>query len=121
MEIWRIYYEGLSELASSGMLELPVVPQECNHNAHMFYIKCRGDTEREKLIRYLERVDIKAVFHYIPLHISPAGKKYGCFFGEDKYTTSESLKLLRLPMHQNIKEDDANKVIEEIKNFYNRE
>lgn len=118
MKIWNYYNESLKELQERGLIELPYIPKECTHNAHMFYIKTKDLEERTKLIEHLKENDIQAVFHYIPLHESPAGKKYGRFNGEDKYTTKESERLLRLPLYYKLKDEDSAKVVEEIKNFY---
>lgn len=118
MKIWNYYNESLKELQERGLIELPYIPKECTHNAHMFYIKTKDLEERTKLIEHLKEKDIQAVFHYIPLHESPAGKKYGRFNGEDKYTTKESERLLRLPLYYKLKDEDSAKVVEEIKNFY---
>lgn len=115
---WENYYAGLKELADDGKIELPFVPQECSHNAHMFYIKTRDLAERTALINYLKENDISAVFHYIPLHTSPAGRKFGEFVGKDVYTTKESDRLVRLPMYYNLKRTDLEKVVETIKRFY---
>jgi dTDP-4-amino-4,6-dideoxygalactose transaminase len=118
MKIWNYYNESLKELQERGLIELPYIPKECTHNAHMFYIKTKDLEERTKLIEHLKENDIQAVFHYIPLHESPAGKKYGRFNGEDKYTTKESERLLRLPLYYKLKDEDSARVVEEIKNFY---
>lgn len=118
LKSWNVYYEGLKELRDSGYIELPCIPEECTHNAHMFYIKAQNLNERTQLINYLKKNDIASVFHYIPLHSSPAGMKYGRFAGEDKYTTCESEKLLRLPMYYNLNESECAKIIETIKDFY---
>ena len=120
MKIWNYYNESLKELQERGLIELPYIPKECTHNAHMFYIKTKDLEERTKLIEHLKENDIQAVFHYIPLHESPAGKKYGRFNGEDKYTTKESERLLRLPLYYKLKDEDSAKVVEEIKNFYKK-
>ena len=94
------------------------MPKECTHNAHMFYIKTKDLEERQNLIAYLEAKGIKAVFHYIPLHSSPAGRKYGTFYGEDRYTTKESERLLRLPMYYHLEKKDIEFVVEQVKRFY---
>ncbi|MBQ6888825.1 MAG: dTDP-4-amino-4,6-dideoxygalactose transaminase [Lachnospiraceae bacterium] len=118
LKSWRLYYELLTPLKEAGKIELPYVPEECVHNAHMFYIKTKDIEERTALKTYLEEQDIMAVFHYIPLHSSQAGKKFGRFHGEDKYTTRESERLLRLPMYYGLKETDVQYVAKTIKNFY---
>lgn len=118
LKSWNTYYDLLKPLANKGCIELPSIPEGCTHNAHMFYIKAKDLTERTKLIAYLKENGISAVFHYIPLHSSPAGKQFGTFFGEDRYTTKESERLLRLPMYYGLKEEDIEKVAKIIKEFY---
>lgn len=115
---WKLYYELLTPLKEAGKIELPYVPEKCKHNAHMFYIKTKDINERTALIDYLKEHEIMAVFHYIPLHTSPAGKKFGRFHGEDKYTTKESERLLRLPMYYGLKAADVQYVANTIKAFY---
>lgn len=120
MRTWNLYYELLTPLAQEKKIALPVVPEGCEHNAHMFYIKTKDLAERTELINYLKEHGIKAVFHYIPLHTAPAGKKYGMFHGEDKYTTLESERLLRLPLYYGIKEEEVKEVVCELYAFYGK-
>ena len=115
---WQNYYEGLECL--SDRIVLPTIPSSCVHNAHMFYIKAKDLEERTELIQYLKSNGISAPFHYVPLHSSPAGMKYGRFAGEDRYTTRESERLLRLPMYYGITEQDVGTVVEAVKSFYRR-
>ena len=96
---WNAYYEMLSPLAAEGRIELPVVPEECAHNAHMFYVKTAGIEERTALSAFLKENGIGSAFHYVPLHSAPAGSRFGRFHGEDKYTTNTFERLLRLPMY----------------------
>jgi len=102
LTLWQTYYDALLPLMQKGRIELPTLPAECNHNAHMFYIKLRDEADRERLIAWLKEAEILAVFHYIPLHSSPAGQQYGYFHGKDDYTTRESERLLRLPLFYNL-------------------
>ncbi len=118
MASWNLYYELLSPLKEAGKLSLPVVPDGCKHNAHMFYIKTTGLKERTALIDYLKKQNIFSVFHYIPLHTAPAGSLYGRFCGEDVYTTKESERLLRLPMYYGLKQEDVRFVCRKITEFY---
>ena len=118
MHAWNLYYNELTKLESDGRIELMKIPKDCVHNAHMFYIKCKDLDERNNLINHLKKDDISAVFHYIPLHSAPAGKKYGRFAGIDKWTTKESERLLRLPLYYGIEEADVMRVINSIDNFY---
>jgi dTDP-4-amino-4,6-dideoxygalactose transaminase len=116
---WGKYYFGLKKLHEHGIIELPVIPTNCKSNYHMFYIKTKDLTERTNLLQYLRDNGIYAVFHYMPLHTSPAGLKYGKFSSKDIFTTKESEKLIRLPLFYGIKDDDINFIIEKIYNFYN--
>lgn len=118
LETWCAYDETFSPIAEKGRIELPFVPDGCEHNAHMYYIKCRDLQDRTAFIRFMKARDILTVFHYVPLHSAPAGYKYGRFSGEDKYTTKESERLVRLPLYYNIDEDDRKKVITAVKDFF---
>lgn len=118
LSIWQKYYSGLKHLENRGLIELPFIPEKCEHNAHMFYIKAKDITERTKLIDFLKANDILAVFHYIPLHSAPMGFKAGVFHGEDKYTTRESERLLRLPMYYGLKDSEVDYVITKVIEFY---
>ena len=118
LQSWNRYYEGLKDLEEAGKIELPYIPEYCEHNAHMFYIKAKDLEERSALISYLKENGVTAVFHYIPLHTAPAGKEYGRFHGEDKYTTKESERIIRLPMYYELDEQDAEKVMDLIHTFY---
>ncbi len=115
---WDHYYSRLTSLKDAGRIELPYVPEECVHNAHMFYIKCKDIEERSKLIDHLKANDILSVFHYIPLHTAPEGKKTGRFHGTDEYTTKESERLLRLPMFYGLKPDEVDLICDKVTEFY---
>ncbi|MEK0313779.1 dTDP-4-amino-4,6-dideoxygalactose transaminase [Cohnella sp. 56] len=118
LRIWNLYREGLSNIAAQGMVELASIPADCRHNAHMFYLKLRDLDTRARLISYLNKRHINAVFHYVPLHSSVAGSRYGRFYGEDRYTTSESERLLRLPLFYDLSEQQAGLVVEAVGNFF---
>ncbi len=120
LDTWNYYNENLKILEDEGYIQRPYIPEECKHNAHMYYIKAKDLEERTNLIKYLKENGVQAVFHYIPLHTAPAGIKYGRFNGEDKYTTKESDRLLRLPMYYNLQKEDAEKVVQTIKDFYTK-
>lgn len=115
---WSYYYEQLQPFQAAGKIQLPDVPDSCVHNAHMFYIKVQDIEVRTQLIEHLKNNDIMAVFHYIPLHSSVAGKNLGIFYGEDEFTTSESEKLVRLPMWYGMKKEQLNKVTSLINSFF---
>lgn len=118
LSAWNYYANNLKELEEKGKIEIQYLPEYSKHNAHMFYIKTKNLEERTELIKYLKENGIQAVFHYIPLHTSPAGKKFGVFHGEDKYTTIESERLVRLPMYYELTRKDQDEVISKIKEFY---
>ena len=118
LDSWNRYYKGLKPLEEKVLLQLPVIPQECEHNAHMFYIVTKDLEERTKLISYLQENEINAVFHYVPLHSAKAGLKYGRFHGEDKYTTKVAESLLRLPMYYGLKEEEVDYICQKINEFY---
>ena len=118
LHIGNQYYTALKPLENEGKLKLPIIPKDCVHNAHIFYIKLKNLKERTKFISYLKEHEISSVFHYIPLHSAPAGLKYGRFSGEDIYTTRESECLTRLPIYYRMKEYDISKVITTVKNFF---
>ena len=120
LAIWDRYYEGLKELEEIGKIELPYIPEDCVHNAHMFYVKAKDLEERTELISFLKENGILCVFHYIPLHSAPAGLKFGEFFGEDEYTTKESERLARLPMYYGLEMEQVEYIISKVKEFYNK-
>ncbi|HHO0143943.1 TPA: dTDP-4-amino-4,6-dideoxygalactose transaminase [Providencia stuartii] len=116
--LWQRYYEALSPLAQEGKLALPIVPEGLVHNAHMFYIKLKDVEERTAFNEYMKSNGVLTVFHYVALHTSPAGEEFGRFHGEDRYTTSESDRLVRLPMFYNMTDDEQQTVIAKIKAFF---
>lgn len=118
MRSWNLYQELLQPLKEKEKIELPFIPEDCTHNAHMFYIKAKDLEERSALIAYLKEQEIQAVFHYIPLHSAPAGLRYGRFCGEDIYTTKESERLLRLPLYYGLEEEKVRYIAEKVSEFY---
>ena len=118
LESWNYYHEELCSLADAGYIEQPFIPDYAEHNAHMYYIKTKDLETRGRLIDFLAKREIHTVFHYVPLHSAPAGQKFGRFHGEDKYTTKESERLLRLPMYYQLKEEDQEQVVKAVKEFY---
>ena len=119
MSKWNLYYEILNDSeVLKYKIDLPFIPEECKHNAHMFYIKTKDLEERSRLISYLRTKGINAVFHYVPLHSAEAGLKYGRFSGVDKFTTKESERILRLPLHYNLSLSDVEKVCDAVIGFY---
>ena len=118
MDRWNQYYELLLPLQKAGKVELPTVPEDCKHNGHMFYIKTKDLEERTRLIDFMKKKDVLAVFHYVPLHSAPAGRKFGRFHGEDKYTTRESERLLRLPMFYQLTGQQTAYIAGAVREFY---
>ena len=115
---WNAYYEAFAPLEQAGKVELPALPEGCVHNAHMFWLKLHDLEERTAFIQHLKDNGVQAVFHYIPLHSAPAGLKFGVFAGEDVYTTTESERLVRLPLYYGLTEADRNTVIETVRSFW---
>ena len=118
MASWNMYRELLASLAAKGLFELPYIPEHCVHNAHMFYLKVEDLQTRTALLKHLVYNGILAVFHYVPLHTSPAGQRYGRFSGEDRFTTRESNRLLRLPMFYGLKTEDIEYVCKKVAEFF---
>ncbi|MBQ9027333.1 MAG: dTDP-4-amino-4,6-dideoxygalactose transaminase [Lachnospiraceae bacterium] len=114
---WHAYNEAFAPLAAQGRFELPVIPEACVHNAHMYYIKLRDLRDRTAFIDYLKRCGVNSVFHYVPLHSSPAGRRFGRFSGEDVYTTRESDRLTRLPLYYGMTKEDRDRVIDAVLSF----
>lgn len=115
---WQQYWNALLPLQEAGKTELPYIPEECVHNAHMFYMKMKDMEERTHFIDFMKANGIWPVFHYVPLHSAPAGLKFGRFHGEDKYTTRESERLVRLPMFYKLTEENVVYITDKIKEFY---
>lgn len=118
LAIWQNYFTAFQSLADQERVELPTIPAECDHNAHLFYLKLANQNERQSFINYLKEREILSVFHYIPLHSSPAGQQFGRFVGKDRFTTKESERLVRLPLFYNMQDDECQKVIESTLEFF---
>jgi len=118
LRLWQRYYDALQPLAAQGRIQLPSLPANCEHNAHMFYIKLRDSDDRQALISWMKEAEILTVFHYIPLHSSPAGERFGRFHGEDRFTTIESERLLRLPLFYNLTDNNQKTVISSLLSFF---
>lgn len=118
LSLWEKYYLELSKFLKKQ--QLPYIPVGLKHNAHMFYIKLYSENERAKFISFMKELGITTPFHYIPLHSSPAGKSHGVFFGEDKFTTKESLRLVRLPIYLGMTEEEQGEIIKAVISFFNK-
>ena len=118
LNVWNRFYNAFKPLEEAGKVELPFIPTDCVHNAHMFYLKCKDLNERTAFISFMKEKGVQCVFHYIPLHSAPAGLKYGRFVGEDKYTTKESERLVRLPMYYGMTEEEQKTVIDSVLDYF---
>jgi dTDP-4-amino-4,6-dideoxygalactose transaminase len=112
LSIWDQYFEAIAPLQESGRLELQKIPSNCQHNAHMFYIKLKDLRDRDGVLARLNKSGVKSVFHYIPLHSTDFGKSISRFHGKDKFTTSESERLIRLPVWYGMDSATVNTVVE---------
>lgn len=120
LEAWYRYHGALAKYEEEGILSLPVIPDECTHNAHMFYVKLADLDERTAFIQHLKDNGVQATFHYVPLHSSPAGRKYGAFSGADEFTTQESERLVRLPLYYGLRREDQDTVVHAVETFFER-
>ena len=118
LRLWQRYHDALQPLAAKGRITLPTIPVDCKHNAHMFYLKLHDQDDRQALINWMKEAEILTVFHYIPLHSSPAGERFSRFFGNDRFTTKESERLLRLPLFYNLSDNNQNTVISSLLSFF---
>lgn len=108
---WQYYHELLAPLESKGVLRRPIIPEECQHNAHMYYVLLNPTINRQLVLSKLKENGINAVFHYVPLHSSPAGQRYGRVHGSLKVTDQQSERLIRLPLWVGLTESQQNKII----------
>ena len=115
---WHRYLSGLQELELAGLVSLPRIPADCRQNGHMFYLKLRDIEIRTALLSHLAFAGINSIFHYVPLHSATAGRRFGRFHGEDRYTTAESERLIRLPMWYGLQQEDTDRVVSAIKSFF---
>ena len=111
MTVWQTYADALASFAEAGRIELPTIPDGCEHNAHMFYCKLHDLDDRTAFIKHMRSRDVQCAFHYVPLHSAPAGKQFGRFAGEDLFTTAESDRLVRMPLYYAMKDDDLQHVV----------
>ncbi len=119
MTLWNNYAQAFADLAHQQRIEMATIPAECQHNAHMFYIKLTDINERTAYIEHMKKANIMTVFHYVPLHSCPGGLKTGIFHGEDRYTTKESERLVRLPLFFNMDDEMQQHVIDATLYYFN--
>ncbi|MBU3564426.1 dTDP-4-amino-4,6-dideoxygalactose transaminase [Polynucleobacter sp. MWH-HuK1] len=115
LAIWRHYHRLLEPLESKGILRRPIVPDDCQHNAHMYYFLLAPGTDREKVLQGFKNRDINSVFHYVPLHSSPAGRRFGRVNGSMANTNAQSERLIRLPLWVGLTEQQQDKVVQVLK------
>lgn len=120
LQTWNYYNDTLKYLVELGKVEVPTIPNECIHNAHMYYVKLKDIEERTAFIGYMKKAGVQCTFHYIPLHSAPAGQKFGIFSGNDEHTTSESERLVRLPLYYKLSQDDRDRVVTSVKKFFEK-
>ena len=120
LSTWAAYHDAFSGLASDGLIDLPTIPDACKHNAHMFYVKLKDLNQRTDFISFLRDKGVQASFHYVPLHSSPAGERFGRFSGIDEFTTRESDRLVRLPMYYGMSKEDRERVIDAVLDYFSR-
>lgn len=120
LSTWTAYYDAFSGLVSDGLIDLPTIPDACKHNAHMFYVKLKDLNQRTDFISFLRSKGVQASFHYVPLHSSPAGERFGRFSGIDEFTTRESDRLVRLPMYYGMDKEDRERVIGAVLDYFSR-
>lgn len=117
---WQRYHELLESLECKGLLRRPIVPEGCLHNAHMYYVLLAPEIDRQKVLDDFKGDDIWSVFHYVPLHSSPAGKRYGRSHGALDVTNRQSERLVRLPLWVGLTEQQQDRVIDVLKIAINR-
>lgn len=120
LKTWNAYNDAFKPFADKGFFDIPTIPENATHNAHMYYIKCKDLAQRTEFISFMRENGVQCTFHYIPLHSAPAGVKFGRFNGEDVNTTTESERLVRLPMYYGITDEDVNTVISCVKEFFSK-
>lgn len=118
LTIWQRYHEHLEPLERKGVIRRPIIPSSCQHNAHMYYILLSQDVDREKIIKKLKQNNISSVFHYIPLHSSPAGMRYGRVHGDLNVTVSKSERLIRLPLWVGLSITQQERIIDVLNDIF---
>lgn len=120
MDIWRRYHAMLAPLEQSELLRRPIIPADCQHNGHMYYVLLPHNVDRQAVLRSLKDSRINAVFHYVPLHSSPAGMRFGRAHGGLSYTTTLSERLIRLPMWLGLTEAQQHRICDVLRTILRR-
>ncbi|PKO91300.1 MAG: dTDP-4-amino-4,6-dideoxygalactose transaminase [Betaproteobacteria bacterium HGW-Betaproteobacteria-1] len=115
LNAWRVYHDLLEPLENAGLIRRPIIPAECEQNAHMYYVLLSDGAQRDHVLKYLRSANVNAVFHYVPLHSSPAGMKFGRVNGDMKNTDYLSEHLIRLPLWVGITEAQQKMVAETLR------
>lgn len=116
LAIWQRYHELIEPLEQKGLLRRPIVPADCRHNAHMYYVLLASEINRQKVLSELKKNDINSVFHYVPLHSSPGGQRYGRAHGELEVTIRQSERLVRLPLWVGLSAEQQGRIVEVLRN-----
>ncbi|WP_405120873.1 dTDP-4-amino-4,6-dideoxygalactose transaminase [Pseudomonas leptonychotis] len=116
LAIWKRYHELLEPVEQKGLLRRPIVPVDCQHNAHMYYVLLAPEIDRQRVLAELKKNDIYSVFHYVPLHSSPGGKRYGRTHGELEVTIKQSERLVRLPMWVGLSNEQQDRIVQVLSN-----
>ena len=112
LKSWHLYHEMFESFETRGVLRRPVIPEDCQHNAHMYYVLLPADINRQKVLDAFKQHSIGAVFHYVPLHSSPAGMQYGRVHGSLEVTKCSSERIIRLPLWVGISEEQQTRVVD---------
>lgn len=116
LAIWQRYHELLAPFEHEGKLRRPIVPTDCQHNAHMYYVLLASGIDRQKVLSKLKKNDIYSVFHYVPLHLSPGGLRYGRAHGDLEVTVKQSERLVRLPLWVGLSAEQQGRVVDVLRN-----
>jgi dTDP-4-amino-4,6-dideoxygalactose transaminase len=118
MALWHGYYDSLKDLETAGKARLPVIPKGCEHNGHIFHLILESAAVQAKLIDFLKSLGILSVFHYVPLHLSPMGEKFGFRKGDFPITEDLSARLVRLPLFYSLKAFEQEMVVKAVRRFF---
>lgn len=112
LSVWQRYHELIVPLEQMGLLRRPIIPVDCKHNAHMYYVLLANPIDRQRVLSELKSNDIHSVFHYVPLHTSPGGLRYGRTHGDLEVTERQSERLVRLPLWLGLSTEQQNRIVD---------